>query len=399
MALLVIALPSAAGADPTLIGQWHFDEQGGNVAMDSSGNGYDGTITGAATSVPGHTGAALSFDGGTALVKVTDSPLLQPTSAVTVSAWVKHAGSPGDYRYILAKGENGCVNASYGLYTGPSGGLAFYISNGRGNSFTRSPDAGMAPWDGAWHLVVGTFDGTAVHLFLDGTEVGTGTPRSGPIGYALSDSDDLFIGGYPVAGGYVGCHAGGFLGVIDEVALWNRALAPSEISAMMATGGVGAGPPPPPPTGSPPGSGPPPDPGAGPGSPPQIRGLKVSPSAAPSTMHGRRLSLSRSSVATISYVGTQAAGSTFIVAVARPGVVQAGRCVRLLRGAGRHPRRCTRLVAIARFTHTGHAGSNRVRFPVLVWKKLVPNRYQLRATPNAHGRTGATAVTSFRIVG
>ena len=117
---------------------------------------------------------------------------------MTVSAWIKHAGSPGNYRYVVAKGANGCIAASYGLYSGPNGGLEFYVSQGHGSVYARSPDAGQHVWDGQWHLAVGTYDGSTVRLYIDG---GRGRVRD-PMGRARSNtccpnSNDFYIGNYP----------------------------------------------------------------------------------------------------------------------------------------------------------------------------------------------------------
>lgn len=64
--IAALVLASIAGAqaqtDDRLVGEWHFDEGSGNIAKDSSGNGYDGIIHGA-TWVDGKFGKALSFDG------------------------------------------------------------------------------------------------------------------------------------------------------------------------------------------------------------------------------------------------------------------------------------------------------------------------------------------------
>ena len=61
---------------------------------------------------------------------------------MTVSAWFRGSGSPGNNRYLVAKGSNLCQTASYGLYTGPNGGMAFYVCDGADNGWTRSPEAG-----------------------------------------------------------------------------------------------------------------------------------------------------------------------------------------------------------------------------------------------------------------
>jgi hypothetical protein len=143
---------------------------------------------------------------------------------VTVSAWVNSATSPGNFKYIVAKGAQACLAASYGLYTGANGGLEFYVASNGGLNWTISPDAGAtAVWDGNWHSVIGTFDGSTVRLYVDGKEVGSGTADTAAVSYNLSTGNDLEIGNYG------GCSGLGFSGKIDEVKVFNRALGPQEI--------------------------------------------------------------------------------------------------------------------------------------------------------------------------
>ncbi len=149
---------------------------------------------------------------------------------MTVSAWIKHAGSPGDFSYVVAKGANGCIAASYGLYSGSDGGLEFYVSQGHGSVYARSPDAGQRVWDGNWHLAVGTYDGSTIRLYVDGVEVGTGTPWPGSLEYLLPNSNDFYIGNYP------GCADHEFLGAIDDVMVWNRTLGAAEIDGLLPSG-------------------------------------------------------------------------------------------------------------------------------------------------------------------
>lgn len=117
-----------------MAGWWPFYEASGTVAHDVSGNGNNGALSGAAQWVSVYFGDALSFDGSTARVRVPDSSSLEPASAVSVGAFVKASGSPGDFKYIVAKGSSACIAASYGLYTSPNGGLIFYISQNDGLS-------------------------------------------------------------------------------------------------------------------------------------------------------------------------------------------------------------------------------------------------------------------------
>lgn len=75
-----------------------------------------------------------------------------------------------------------------------------------------------------------TYDGQFVRLYVDGAEVGSGTPGSGPIVYNLPTYNDLYLGSYEFQ---QGC-TGGFRGDIDEVAIWSRALTASEVAIRAA---------------------------------------------------------------------------------------------------------------------------------------------------------------------
>ena len=224
MPVLMLVFAGTASASSPLSGWWRFDEGAGTVTHDSSGRGNAGALSGGATWTPGYFGSALSFDGSAGSVDVPDSPSLEPSSAITVTAWVKAEGPEGDFDYIVAKGATQCMAASYGLYTGADGGLIFYVSRNLGFNYVLSPDAGPGVWDGNWHFVVGTYDGASVRLYVDGKQVGTGSPFTGSIGYGLPNGNDLFFGHYD------GCAAHDFDGAIDEPTVWNRALTGPEVS-------------------------------------------------------------------------------------------------------------------------------------------------------------------------
>jgi hypothetical protein len=220
--LLTVATP-AAGAAILPVGVWPLNEGKGTVANDISGHHDNGTLEGLAQWTKGRFQDGLSFNGNAAAVNVPDSPTLDPAT-VSVSAWVDSATNPGSDKYIVAKGANGCLAASYGLYTGVNGGLEFYASSNQGLSWTISPDTGQNVWNGQWHHVVGTYDGSSVRLFLDGRQVGSGTPDTAPIAYGLPTSNNLQIGDYP------GCSGLDFSGSIDEVKVFDRALGSGEIA-------------------------------------------------------------------------------------------------------------------------------------------------------------------------
>ncbi len=258
-----------AGAASGLAGSWPLDEGSGSVVHDLSGHGTNGTISGGVQWTPGFSGTALSFDGTTGRVHVPDGASLEPTTQVTVTAWLRASKPVGQFAYIVAKGAQRCNAASYGLYTGPNRGLSFYVSQEGGDTFTRSPDAGSRVWDGSWHFVVGTYDGRAVRLYVDGIQVGSGAPLAGNVDYDFPDND-LYLGHY------AGCTGLDFGGAIDAPQVWNRSLSAAEVlttyEAMVA----------PPPSGGSSGSGSPaPSSASSPGAPATGSGTSATPPSSP----------------------------------------------------------------------------------------------------------------------
>jgi hypothetical protein len=225
-----LCLPgTAAAADFPLSAYWPLNEGKGQVVRDWSGKGNHGQLG----STPGvdandpswikglfFWSSALHFDGND-FVSIPDSSDLEPQQ-LTVSAWFRGSSTPGNHKYLVAKGSNECSTASYGLYTGPDGGLAFYVGDGEPYGFTVSSDAGQRVWDGKWHNASGTFDGTVVRLFIDGKEIGTGTPRGTPIGYGTPT-------GNTTLGAYVGSCDLTLTGDLDEVSIWSKALPVADI--------------------------------------------------------------------------------------------------------------------------------------------------------------------------
>ena len=117
---------------------------------------------------------------------------------MTVVAWVRRNGAPSAVKGIVSQGSAGsCSYSSYALYTGgstnPNLKTRFYIWNG--TTTASSPPVPDSMWNGAWHMLAGTYDGTAVRIYLDGAEVGSGTPVTGSIGYGLARHNNLLIGG------------------------------------------------------------------------------------------------------------------------------------------------------------------------------------------------------------
>ncbi len=237
-ALLAAATPAIA-AEP-LVAQWPLDSHqtsGANdVTPDVSGNSL--ALTSAAGTMQmgtagGKFGGYLSSANTTVLQ--TTSSLLAPAQ-LTLLAWVKQSGDPGVGHYIAGRGDDAgtCGGSSYALYTGypgdPNPGLHFYIRSGT-MVYRTDAAATSTVFDGNWHLVAGTFDGTSIHLYVDGNEVGT-AKAAGPINYSLTHSS-FYVDGYPYACG----GSPDFPGLIDEVRVYDRALTTTELGRLAAAPG------------------------------------------------------------------------------------------------------------------------------------------------------------------
>jgi Concanavalin A-like lectin/glucanases superfamily len=230
---LCVSVGAAGAADTPsqVIGQWRFDEAGGQAAVDDGPFGLDGRLgptDGADASDPGRiaglSGGALRFGGGS-FVRLPASPQLEPAT-LTLESVVRAGASPGPFRYVVAHGAQGCVAGSYGLYTAAHGGLAFYVFDGR-DYYVTAEVAPAAIWNGGWHHVAATFDGAALRLFVDGHPVGAAFPAPLTIAYTLTSNDHYF-------GTYQGTCALPLAGDVDLIRLWRGPLAPDLIASLAA---------------------------------------------------------------------------------------------------------------------------------------------------------------------
>jgi hypothetical protein len=226
-AFLLPSTASAAGDFP-LRGWWPLNEGRGQTVKDWSGkgnHGYLGSTPQADANDPTWIkgifwGSALSFSGDD-FITVPDSTTLEP-QRLTVSLWFRATGSPGTYRYLIAKGADNCVASSYALQTRWHGGLEFTLWNGSQQFF--SGIAGKEIYDGRWHNAAGTWDGTTPKLFIDGKLQPGGSVSNEQIDYGGP-------AGGTTMGGYHGSCDLLFAGDLDEVHVWSEALPVGEIWA------------------------------------------------------------------------------------------------------------------------------------------------------------------------
>ncbi|MEP6663109.1 MAG: LamG domain-containing protein, partial [Verrucomicrobiota bacterium] len=213
-----------SGAEDGLLGYWKFDEGSGTAANNTATNAFNGTLQNnpawvasqAAIALEPVAANCLKFDGTNGYVQVAHNNDLN-AYPLTASAWFRTTNTNNVVQGIVSK------------YVDSSGnGWTVVVQNGRLRGFYLRSFASIAldvtstaiVADGAWHHAAMVVDVSGGKLFLDGTNVGTGT-WSGTPG-ATTSVEPLQIGRYYN-------YAQRFSGTIDEVAVWNRALTTNEI--------------------------------------------------------------------------------------------------------------------------------------------------------------------------
>ena len=207
-----------------------FDEGEGDMAKDLSPFGNDGVLRGPQWE-EGKFGEALRFDGFDDYVTIPHSESLDITDSITMAAWVKLSRTQGQSGggYIVTKGPF-FSSGTYRLYANTDGtfGMNVKIFQEYGQSIGAKPDFGNS-FDGKWHHVAGTFDGTYLKLYIDGEEKAGREIMTGPGGNRKIISE-----GYNFAvGGWGDSRYRMVDGVIDEVRIYNAALTGQEILTEM----------------------------------------------------------------------------------------------------------------------------------------------------------------------
>jgi len=217
-----------------LVGSWSFEEGTGTKAGDSSGNGLTtNTFSGSPTWADGKKGNALQFSGnGTDYATVANDSDINfgASQDFTVAAWVKSNATQVSGRYpgIIAKEDGVTTRQGYGFTLYASVDYAqwyFYIFSG-GAQYQAWGASSIR--DGNWHFIVGVRSGDRILAYQDGvlTHDAAGTAGS------VSKNTSLYIGRMQANPHYDAM-------TIDEVRVYNRALAPSEVEGLYASSGKG----------------------------------------------------------------------------------------------------------------------------------------------------------------
>lgn len=181
----------------------------------------------------------LHFDGTDDYVTVGNSPALHSDRQLTISGWFKADGFPRQWQNIFWKGNTpdctgNCENREYALWLN-SGGYLLLTSTpanrvGIGELTLGTPAGGIRAGEWYYFAAVLNSDSNAMRIFINGEQVAQGTystsnirTSTGPLNIGLNK-----IGEWA------------FLGSIQHLSLWSRALNAEQIASLMSQNPVGS---------------------------------------------------------------------------------------------------------------------------------------------------------------
>lgn len=230
----VAAGPKVDGAETqtasttNLVGHWTLDQTTGDTITDTGSGGNDGTWTDTVNddvgeeTTAGQIGTALTFGGTNTRVTLGTPAALGPTTNFTFSAWV-NTSSSGSFQAIYSAGS---TNADYWAVQ-LNATNRILLRNDNGPVFHTSSSA-ISTGSYQHIAVVKSGDvGANVTFYINGVADGTATvgalSNSGTkgIGFRTENNSDYFIG------------------EIDDVRLYDRALSAAEILEIYRAGGGG----------------------------------------------------------------------------------------------------------------------------------------------------------------
>ncbi len=203
-------------------------------ANDWSGYNFDGTVSGASltTDHQGNANHAYYFDGVNDFIDLPNNPKLHPDFPFTFGAWVKPENISTNPHFHVVCTEFTTTNTYNGalLQRNSSQALGAIVGNGGiiGSSSSKGKYSNQTLQDNNWYYVVGVYESVSnIKVYINcvedaGIYIGSATT------YYKNTSLRGSIGRFHTGSDYS-------KGIIDEVAIWNRALDPDEIPQLCET--------------------------------------------------------------------------------------------------------------------------------------------------------------------
>ncbi len=214
------AIPPCTPPPSGLVSWWPGEDNANDIVASDNG-----TLHGGVTFAAGEVDQAFSF-ATNGYVAVPDDSRLDPTTGITVDAWVNPASQQGPASIVNRRTASNTTGYTLEQRFSQDG-LVLWHLDVSGTSVDVVSNVPL-PLD-TWTQVAGTYDGTTSTLYFNGSPVGTAS-FSGAID--ASPGADLEIGRNIATGSL-------FDGRIDEVEVFNRALSASEVQSIVNAGSVG----------------------------------------------------------------------------------------------------------------------------------------------------------------
>src|ERR1022692_2617608 len=213
-----------------IVSWWPADGNYDDVISD-----YNGTPSSSGVSfAPGELGQAFSLDGVSGEVDIPSSDALSPSS-ITLDAWVNpstlSAAAQCNFKSVVAKYDNSPSTVSW-IFGMLGGGQLNFAVYGGPNIYQQIETNDPVLVAGVWQHVAATFDSStqAIHIYVNGVdEPSTLQPGSSPVTSLQQYNGLERIGATNASCGPSLTH---WPGLIDEMSIYNRALAAQEILAI-----------------------------------------------------------------------------------------------------------------------------------------------------------------------
>jgi len=229
--------------DASTVGLWYFDEKTGTTAKDSSVNGNNGTIALSyewlssdcpkigANTVTLSTGSALDLEvaGSYGTVDCSDSASFQNiSSAVTIETWINMSAVGSSAKgYIACKQRGGSSGPYYIKIDGATSALDVGVEVA---STANKVIGATALQINTWYHAAMTYDSSTKELkvYLNGAQDGSLTLTAAvPTLTNVNNSRSFWIGTQDL----LSTMTEKFFGMVDDMAIYNRALSAEEIQA------------------------------------------------------------------------------------------------------------------------------------------------------------------------
>lgn len=208
----------------------YFSFQGNVDDISTAGKDFDGgTNDGAIFITDPDRGDVLQMDGNNMItLQSGSSPIPEdglPKNQITVSAFAKFVGGYDWGGLIGLFQDNGKNEYGWLLGIRNNSKFSFALSSADSPSLTYLQSVANFSF-GKWYHIAGTYDGQVMRLYVDGEEVAT-TGKGGAIVYPPN--------GWFQIGSYKDDNEDfRHRGELDEIKIWERALTPAEIKALLS---------------------------------------------------------------------------------------------------------------------------------------------------------------------